>query len=140
MPIGYKQCLQTIRNWTLTNPNLATQNESSGYGMFDFLLNCSALENLDMPNIPRGVDVNDFVKGCTSLANITIEELNVEAISFEDCPLTKQSVLNLINVATADVDITLKSEVYEVMVADSDVQSAISTKASSNIVVNLGTV
>ena len=129
-----------LSNWTLTNPNLLTQNEASGYGMFDFLKNCSALENLNMPSIPRGVDVNGFVDGCTSLANITLDELNVDAISFGDCPLTKQSVLNLINAATADVDITLKSDVYAEMVEDADVQSAISAKLGSSITVNLGTI
>ena len=90
-----------------------------------------------MPSIPRGTDVDDFVKGCTSLANVELNALNVAAISFEDCPLTKQSVLNLINAATDDVDITLKQTVYDAVASDSDVTTAIATKASGNITVQL---
>lgn len=126
-----------LRKWNLASATITTHNKSSGFGMFNFLLNCSALENLKMPSIPRGTDVDDFVKGCTSLANIELNALNVEAISFEDCPLTKQSVLNLINAATADVDITLKQTVYDAYASDSDVTAAIAAKSGSSITVQL---
>lgn len=126
-----------LRKWDLASATITTQNKSSGFGMFNFLLNCSALETLKMPSIPRGTDVDDFVKGCTSLANIELNELNVAAISFEDCPLTKQSVLNLINAATAEVAITLNETVYDAYASDSDVVAAIASKASSNITVSL---
>ena len=102
-----------------------------------FLLNCTALETFKMPNIPNGANVTDMVKGCTSLANIELNALNVAAISFEDCPLTKQSVLNLINAATADTSITLKQSVYDAYASDSDVMAAIASKASSSITVSL---
>ena len=126
-----------LRKWNLAAETLNTQDKTNGFGMFGFLENCSALENLKMPSIPRGVDVDDFVKGCTSLTNVELDELNVSAISFEDCPLTKQSVLNLINASTDNVDITLKQSVYDAYSADSDVVSAIANKATLNIIVNL---
>ena len=126
-----------LRKWQLISPTITTQNKSSGYGMINFLKDCSALENLKMPSIPRGTDVDGFALGCTSLANIELNALNVAAISFADCPLTKQSVLNLINAATDNVDITLKADVYTAYASDSDVTSAIATKASSNITVQL---
>ena len=126
-----------LRKWNLTSPTLTTRDKSNGFGLFGFLENCTALENLKMPSIPRGVDVDDFVKGCTSLTNIEVDELNVESISFADCPLTKQSILNLINAATDDVEIILKSDVYNSYASDQDVVSAINIKANSNITVQL---
>lgn len=123
-----------LRAWELNiSENMQT------YGFRGFLQYCTALETIKMPSIPAGANVGDFARGCTRLANIEIDELN-NSISFEDCPLTKQSVLNLIDAATTDVDITLKSDVYTEMIEDADVQSAINTKAGSNIIVNLGTI
>lgn len=126
-----------LRKWNLVAATITTQDKDNGYGLADFLLNCSALVNLKMPSIPRGTDVDGFVSGCTSLANIEVNELNVAAISFEDSPLTKQSVLNLINAATDDIDITLKADVYTAYASDSDVTAAIASKASSSITVQL---
>lgn len=119
--------LGDLRNWTLTSANDFTA----------FIKNCTALENLKMPNIPNGSDVTDFAKGCTSLANITVDELNISSISFEDCPLTKTSVLNLINASTVSTDITLSQVVYDAYASDPDVTSAIAAKASSSITVQL---
>ena len=121
-----------LSNWDI-NPSLTTGVD----GITDFLMNCSALETLDMPSIPRGVDVTGFVSGCTSLANVTLEELNVAAISFADCPLTITSVKNLITAATDNVEITLKADVYTTCSSDAGVQEAIAGKASSNITVTL---
>jgi len=121
-----------LRKWTL---NSSSDMNSNGFKAF--LMNCSALETFKMPSIPNGANVTDIVKGCTSLANIEVNELNVAAISFEDCPLTKQSILNLINAATVEVSITLKGTVYDAYASDSDVVAAIAAKASSNITVSL---
>lgn len=122
-----------LRNWNCPNMN---QNENGARNMFMF---CTALETFKMPSFPRGTNVTDIVRGCISLANIEVDELNVEAISFEDSPLTKQSVLNLINAATDDVAITLKDDVYNLYYNDADVLSAIAEKAGDNIEVVLGT-
>ena len=126
-----------LRKWNLIAPTITTQNKPSGYGMINFLQNCSALENLKMPSIPRGTDVDGFVSGCTSLANIEVNALNVAAISFADCPLTKQSVRNLIQAATDDVEITLKATVYNSVSADSDVLADIAAKHNNSIEVTL---
>lgn len=121
-----------LRKWEL-DALIANPSAAANKGFTGFIMGCSALETIKMPSIPRGVDVLNFAKGCTSLANIELNELNVEAISFEDCPLTKQSVLNLVNAATADVTITLSATVYAAMSVDADVTAAIQAKAGSNI-------
>ena len=124
-----------LRNWQLNPSN--TWTELGASGMFAY---CTSLETLKLPSFPNGVNVDKIVKGCTSLANVELNALNVDAISFIDCPLTKQSVLNLINAATTDVTITLKSDIYSNMIADSDVQSAIAAKGGDNITVTLATI
>lgn len=126
-----------LRKWEL-DALIANPSASSNQGFTAFIMGCSALETIKMPSIPRGVDVVDFAKGCTSLANIELDELNVEAISFGDSPLTKQSVLNLVNAATDDVTITLRDDIYNLYYNDTDVVSAINTKAGSGINVVLG--
>ena len=123
-----------LRLWHFDVTDGSEWTELGASGMFAY---CTALENLKMPSIPRGVNVDKIVKGCISLANIEIDELNVEFISFQDCPLTKQSILNLINAATDDVTIKLNSEVYTNYNSDSDILSAISNKNNSGIEVIL---
>lgn len=125
--------LGDLREWEITDSATLQTNGFEG-----FIQYCTALETLYMPSIPRGVNVIDFARGCTSLANIELDELNVEAISFGDSPLTKQSVLNLVNAATDDVTITLRDDIYNLYYNDTDVVSAINTKAGSGINVVLG--
>lgn len=131
----YLKNVGDLRKWSFNPSNTWTDLGASG--MFAY---CTGLETLQMPSIPNGVNVDKIVKGCTSLANIEIDELNVSAISFQDCPLTKQSVLNLINAATTDVTITLRSDIYSIMSVDADVQSAITAKGGDNITVTLATI
>ena len=120
-----------LRKWNL--PNL---NPSQGArGMFQY---CIALESIKFPTIAAGVDITDIVRGCFALANIEINALSND-ISFEDCPLTKQSVLNLINAATTNLEITLKPSVYEAYAQDSDVVAALAAKAGQNVNVTLST-
>ncbi len=128
--------LGDLRQWTIGNSeDLAT------YGFAGFIQYCTALTTFKMPSFPRGTNVTDIVRGCTALANIEVSQLNVEAISFEDCPLTKQSVLNLINAATTVNDtttITLSTTTYNAVKDDSDVLAAIDAKAAQNIFVVIG--
>lgn len=128
--------LGDLLQWTIGNSeDLAT------YGFAGFIQYCTALTTFKMPSFPRGTNVTDIVRGCTALANIEVSQLNVEAISFEDCPLTKQSVLNLINAATTVNDtttITLSTTTYNAVKDDSDVLAAIDAKAAQNIFVVIG--
>ncbi|MBO7617286.1 MAG: BspA family leucine-rich repeat surface protein [Bacteroidales bacterium] len=126
--------LGDLRKWSLT-----ASADMESVGFIGFLKYCTALETFYMPSIPRGTNVTDICKGCFALANIVVDELNVEAISFADCPLTKQSVLNLVNAATADTEITLKPSVYEAYAQDSDVVAALAAKAGDSINVSLTT-
>ena len=130
----YLKNVGDLRKWVFGVTDGSQWTEKGAWRMFAY---CTALEGVKMPPIPRGVNVEDIFKGCISLANIEVNELNVAAISFEDSPLTKQSVLNLINAATDDIDITLKADVYTAYASDSDVTAAIASKASSSITVQL---
>ena len=124
-----------LRNWNCSSMD---DHANGAEGMFMF---CTALTTFKMPSFPRGTNVTDIVRGCTALANIEVSQLNVEAISFEDCPLTKQSVLNLINAATTVNDtttITLSTTTYNAVKDDSDVLAAIDAKAAQNIFVIIG--
>lgn len=129
----YLTNLGDLRKWEIVDTTYADTEGFTG-----FIQYCTALETFMMPSIPIGMLVTDIVKGCVSLANIEVNALSND-ISFEDCPLTKQSVLNLINAATDDVTITLKADIYSTMVADADVQSAIASKLNDGITVNLAT-
>lgn len=120
-----------LRKWNL--PNLSPS--QGARGMFQY---CIALESIKFPTFAAGVDITDIVRGCFALANIEINALSND-ISFEDCPLTKQSVINLINAATTDIAITLKPSVYEAYAQDSDVVAALAAKAGDSINVSLTT-
>ena len=124
-----------LRSWQIDAENTYLPTD----GFEGFIQYCIALETFKMPSIPAGANVTNIARGCVSLANIEVNALSND-ISIEDCPLTKQSVINLIDAATVSLTITLEPTVYETMIADADVQSAISEKAGSSIVVNLGTI
>ena len=126
-----------LRKWNMSGM-ITDEALTSGHGACGMFQYCTALETLRLPSIPRGVDVTDIVRGCTSLANVELNQLNVEAIDFGDCPLTKQSVLNLINAATDNVSITLSAATYAAVNGDADVTAARDEKAVQNIIVDLG--
>lgn len=117
-----------LRKWNLTD-------EIKKKGMPRLLAFCTALENLDLPTIPRGTSVVDIVRGCTNLKNIRVNQLLVESISFKESPLTMKSVLNLINATNGEDSVTiyLKHSVYEEAMNDSSIREALQSKNNMTV-------
>ena len=103
----------------------------------------SALETLIMGNIANGMEFSGSPFG-SNLKNLSFAEgktVKGDVIISSTNKLTKQSVLNLINAAAANVTYTLHSTVYNKCASGgewySDVQAAIDAKALQGYTVTL---
>ena len=91
---------------------------------------CKALRSILGPIKCTNASFIETFKGCKSLTNIKL--LNVSKnISFADSPISKESLLCLINNAdTATFTITLRADTYAWASVDEDIQAALAVKTN----------
>ena len=102
--------------------------------------NCYAKTIIFPQSIPSNCNVDGIFTGAFYVENIIAYSIS-NSMNLKDCPLTKQSVLNLINAAQANITYTLKYSVYNKCASGgewySDVQAAIDAKALQGYTVTL---
>lgn len=92
--------------------------------------NCTALRSILGSIKCTNASFTEAFNGCKSLTNIKLSNVS-KAISFADSPLSKESLLYLINEAgTATFAITLRADTYAWASVDEDIQAALAIKTN----------
>lgn len=85
-------------------PRFNTSNVTNMYGMFNY---CIGLQKIPLLNVSNVTNFRNSFNGCSSLSTLEgLVGLKTD-VDFKDCPLTKQSIINVFNEAATVIEKTI---------------------------------
>lgn len=96
---------------------------------------CGSLKTIVSIYVPVNQSYNSWFAGCKSLTDITFAEGSVigETINLQDCPLTKASITNVVNILSSSATgktATFKKTAKEAAFTDAEWSALIATKSN----------
>lgn len=123
---------------------LIIKGDTSNVTDYEYLLRmCTSLETLKIPTITTGTNINSTyaLTEATNLENLQIDHVFMNVSWKNQSKLTKQSIINLVNAAEANITYTLHATPYAKCASGgewyTDVQAAINAKAQQGYTVTL---